>query len=152
MTEIAEERIRAGTNRACDVARAAERGVKADRGKHDRDDGGRRERGASPREGSRAQAKREDGERDGEDDEAAAVRTCLAPADGDQGKRSKWNEPRQAGDRDRRDYRREHQRLELVPDPVEATAAVRARAENSQRVRLGRERQHGEIHTEKERD
>ena len=152
VAEVAEQRARAAADRLGHVARAAERCVDADERQHERDDTGSREHRASPAHRHRSQPQEQHRERGREHDQAAAVGAGLAPADRDERQSSERREPRQAPDDDCRDQRREHQRLELVPDAVEAGAAVRTRTEDCERIRFARERQDREIADQEEAD
>ena len=81
VTQITEQRPRAGADRVCDVTRAAEAASSPTSAKASATTADRHERQASRREREAAEPQAQHGERRREDDEPAAVGACLAPAD-----------------------------------------------------------------------
>src|SRR6266508_5485152 len=125
------------------MARSAEGGVEADQYECYDDNGCTCEYEPAEGEWEAACAERENGERGSEDEHAAAVCARLAPPDRDERQPRQWNEPAPAPHEDRGEHRREEQRLDLIADPVEATAPVWTGAEHTQGIQLGIDGKHG---------
>ena len=101
VAELAEQRARPVTDASRYVARAAGCRIEADECESEPDGERAGDGDGTRRESSRGKPHPEHGTAGCDDDEAAAVRACLAPADGDEGEHGDGNEPAQAEGRPR---------------------------------------------------